>query len=71
MRWRSWQPTSHLISSLVLILLSIALVRTDDHDALEVYKKIKKPPKGVGSRPLSVNLGLYLESIGNFRETQM
>ncbi|VDM49064.1 unnamed protein product [Toxocara canis] len=37
----------------------------------EIVSRKSKPPPLRGRQPLSVNLGMYLESIGNFRETQM
>lgn len=37
--------------------------------AKELQKKIKQPP--LYGAPLSVKLGFYLESLGDFRETQM
>ncbi|KAL3070667.1 hypothetical protein niasHS_016941 [Heterodera schachtii] len=39
--------------------------------ASELHRKIRRPPSNSNGEPLSVQLGFYLESLGNFRETQM
>lgn len=43
----------------------------NENKLLALWQKVKKPPKGQRRKPLQVNVGIYLESLGNFLETQM
>uniref|UniRef100_A0A915CIT8 Uncharacterized protein n=1 Tax=Parascaris univalens TaxID=6257 RepID=A0A915CIT8_PARUN len=58
-------------SCIISLLMSVAFGASMTPLKKRIEAHMKRPPQSGYDRPLNVEIGFYLESLGNFRETQM
>uniref|UniRef100_A0A914S031 Uncharacterized protein n=1 Tax=Parascaris equorum TaxID=6256 RepID=A0A914S031_PAREQ len=59
------------LSASTNLLMSVAFGASMTPLKKRMEAHMKRPPQSGYDRPLNVEIGFYLESLGNFRETQM
>uniref|UniRef100_A0A914C087 Uncharacterized protein n=1 Tax=Acrobeloides nanus TaxID=290746 RepID=A0A914C087_9BILA len=59
------------LTLVVMNFISLSYQQEREHQFWSYSEHLKKPPRSEDSKALKVNIGMYLESLGNFQETQM